>query len=97
TEPRLAAVVTAGHFNCWYKKLTSTEISPPQTRPTSYISVEEGLDMFTWDILNRFDHAELATLHAPRPYMVENGLRDTVSPVAWVEEEFAEVRRVYAE
>ena len=51
--------------------------------------------MFTWNVLNRFDHAELATLNAPRPYMVENGLRDTVSPVAWVEEEFAAVRKVY--
>ncbi len=94
-EERLAAVVTAGHFNDWARKLTSTEISPPLTRPTSYITVEEGMDMFTFDVLNQLGHAELVTLHAPRPYMVENGLRDAVTPTAWVEGEFARVRQVY--
>lgn len=94
-EGRLAVVVTAGHFNDWHKKLTSTEISPPLTRPTAYITVEEGLDMFTFDVLNRLGHAEMATLNAPRPYLVENGLWDTVTPTAWVEAEFSRVRKVY--
>ena len=51
--------------------------------------------MFNFDVLNRFDHAELATMHAPRPYMVENGLRDTVAPTVWVDNEFRRVQGVY--
>ena len=95
-EPRLAAVVTAGHFNHWQRKLTSLDILPPLIRPTAYISVDEGLDMFNYNICNELGHSELATRHAPRPYCVENGLLDTVTPTAWVEEEFARVRAVYA-
>ena len=94
-EPRLAAVVTAGHFNHWQRKLTSLEISPPLMRPTAYISVDEGLDMFNYNIGNELGHSELATRHAPRPYCVENGLLDTVTPTAWVEAEFTRVRAVY--
>lgn len=94
-EPRLAAVVTAGHFNQWQRKLTSLEISPPLVRPTSYISVDEGFDMFNYNVCNELGHSELATRHAPRACFVENGLFDTVTPTAWVEEEFARVRAVY--
>lgn len=95
-EPRLAAVVTAGHFNDWQDKLTSTEITAPLVRPTAYITVDEGYDMFTYNVLPEFGHAELATRFAPRPYMVENGLRDAVTPTAWVDREFARVKEVFA-
>jgi cephalosporin-C deacetylase-like acetyl esterase len=95
-EPELAVVVTAGHFNDWHKKLMSTEIHPPYSYTRSYITVDNCLDMFTFDVLNQLGHAELAALQAPRPYMVENGLRDPVSPKLWVEAEFAKVREVYA-
>lgn len=94
-EARLAAVVTAGHFNDWQPKLTSTDISPPQERPTSFITVEEGYDMFNYNVLNELGHAELATRFAPRPYFVENGLRDSVTPTAWVDREFARVQAVF--
>jgi dienelactone hydrolase len=95
-EPRLAAVITAGYFNDLQTKLTSTEISPPQERPTSFISVDEGYDMFTYDVFEQLSHAELATRFAPRPYMVENGLRDRATPTAWVDREFGRVRAVFA-
>jgi dienelactone hydrolase len=94
-EPRLAAVVTAGYFNELQTKLTSTEISPPQERPNSFISVDEGYDMFTYDVFNELSHAELATRFAPRPYMVENGLRDRATPTAWVKREFGRVEAVF--
>lgn len=94
-EPRLAAVITAGHFNQWQRKLTSLETPPPLTRPTCYLSVDEGFDMFNYNICHELGHSELATRHAPRPYYVENGLLDTVTPTAWVEEEFARVKAVY--
>ena len=96
-EPRLAAVVAAGHFNDWQDKLTSTEITPPLVRPTSYVTVNEGYDMFTFNVLDGLSAApQFATRSAPRPFMVENGLRDTVTPTTWVEREFARVHAVFA-
>jgi hypothetical protein len=95
-EPRLAAVVTAGHFNDWQNKLTSTDITSPLVRPTSYPTVDEGYDMFTFNVLNELGHAEFVTRFAPRPYMVENGLRDTVTPTTWVDREFGRVQAVFA-
>ncbi len=94
-EPRLAAIITSGHFNDWHPKLTSTRISPPYSTPTSYATVEECLDMFNFDIMNQLGHAELATYQAPRPFMVENGLKDSVTPLHWVESEFSKVSKVY--
>lgn len=95
-EPRLAAVVTSGHFNDWHRKLTSTEVIAPHPAPRSYICALEGMDMFTYNVLNELGHAEMTTLHAPRPYMVENGLRDGVAPAQWVDEEFSRVAAVFA-
>ena len=94
-EPRLAAVVTAGHFNDWQTKLTSLELSPPLVRPTSFVSVDEGYDMFNYNVLNELGHAELATCLAPRPHFIENGLQDSVTPTAWVDREFARVQAVF--
>jgi hypothetical protein len=94
-EPRLAAIVTAAYFNEWQTKLTSVETPAGLERPTSYISVDEGYDMFTYGVFNELSHAELATRFAPRPYMVEHGLHDRATPTAWVEREFARVQAVY--
>jgi hypothetical protein len=94
-EPRLCAVVTAGHFNDWQRKLTSLELSPPLVRPTCYASVDEGYDMFNYNVLNHLDHVQLMTRYAPRPHMIENGLQDTVTPTAWVDQEFARVRELF--
>ena len=43
-----------------------------------------------------FNHAELAALIAPRPFMVERGHDDGVAPDHWVAYEYAKVRRLYA-
>lgn len=94
-EPRLAAVVTAGHFNEWQTKLLSPELSPPLVRPTAYVTVDEGYDMFNYNVLNELGHAELATRFAPRPQMIENGLQDSVTPTAWVNREFARTQAVF--
>ncbi len=94
-EPRLAAVVTAGHFNEWQTKLLNPEISPPLVRPTAYVTVDEGYDMFNYNVLNELGHAELATRFAPRPQMIENGLQDSVTPTAWVNREFARTQAVF--
>jgi len=94
-ESRLAAVVTAGHFNEWQTKLLSPELSPPLVRPTAYVTVEEGYDMFNYNVLHELGHAELATRFAPRPQMIENGLQDSVTPTAWVDREFARAQAVF--
>ena len=94
-EPRLAAVLTAGHFNDWQTKLTSLELSPPLVRPTSFVSVDEGYDMFNYNVLNELGHAELVTRFVPRPHFIENGLLDSVTPTAWVDREFARVQAVF--
>lgn len=94
-EPRLAAVVTAGHFNEWQTKLLNPELSPPLVRPTAYVTVDEGYDMFNYNVLPHLGHAELATRFAPRPHMIENGLQDTVTPTAWVNREFARTQAVF--
>lgn len=94
-EPRLAAVVTAGHFSDWHKNLISTEISPPCEEPTSYLCVDEGMDMFYFNVLRLLGHAELTTHYAPRPYMVENGIYDWCAPIAFVNAEFERVQAVY--
>ncbi len=94
-EPRLTAVLTAGHFNDWQTKLTSLELSPPLVRPTSFVSVDEGYDMFNYNVLNELGHAELVTRFAPRPHFIENGLQDAVTPTAWVDREFARVQAVF--
>ncbi|MBX3010066.1 MAG: dienelactone hydrolase family protein [Caldilineaceae bacterium] len=95
-EERLAAVVTAGHFNEWQTKLLNPELSPPLTRPTAYVTVDEGHDMFNYNVLPELGHAELATRFVPRAQFVENGLLDTVTPTAWVEREFARTQAVFA-
>jgi len=41
------------------------------------------------------NYAEMANLMAPRPFMVERGHNDPVSPDEWVAHEYAKVRRFY--
>jgi dienelactone hydrolase len=84
-EVSLASVVVSGHFSQWQDKLFSTERAAALT----YVCVDEGLDMFHFNILNELGHAELLTARLPRPTMVESGLNDPVIPPDWVKAEFA--------
>jgi dienelactone hydrolase len=87
-EPRIAVTVCAGHFNNWTPKTTAPD------RGTSYMW-HINREIYQWDILNRFGHAELAGMIAPRPFMVENGMMDAVSPLDWVQPEWARVAALY--
>jgi hypothetical protein len=49
-----------------------------------------------WNLGHTFNYAEMASLIAPRPFMVERGHFDGVAPDAWVAYEYAKVRRLYA-
>jgi hypothetical protein len=51
--------------------------------------------MFEFDLGNTFNYAEMASLIAPRPFMVERGHHDGVAPDEWVAYEYAKVRRFY--
>ena len=51
--------------------------------------------MLEFNFANVVNYAELATLMAPRPFMVERGHSDGVAPDEWVAYEFAKVRRFY--
>ena len=88
--PRYRVVVCSGNFNEWAVKLAGTEL------PMSYLFTGE-YEMFEFDLANSFNHAELAWLIAPRPFLVERGHHDGVGLDEWVAFEYARVRRRYAE
>ena len=85
-----AASICTADFNEWVWKTTSVE------SPYSYLLLPE-YDMYEFDFANVVNYAELATLIAPRPFMVERGHEDGVAPDEWVAYEYARVRQYYAE
>lgn len=84
-----ALSICSADFNEWVWKNTST------TDRYSYLFTQE-YDMLEFDFANVINYAELATLMAPRPFMVERGHSDGVAPDEWVAYEFAKVRRFYS-
>ncbi|HYE19555.1 MAG TPA: hypothetical protein VEA69_13975 [Tepidisphaeraceae bacterium] len=95
TALRVPAVLTdyclsicSGDFNEWVAKISST------AWPFSYVFTHE-YEIYEWDLASTFNHAEMAALIAPRPFMVERGHYDGVSSDELVAYEFAKVRRLY--
>lgn len=89
-EPRIKAVVCSGNFNEWSWKITSDQ------EPFSYQFTRE-YEIYEFNQVNTFGHAEMATLIAPRPFFVERGHADGVGIDEWVSYEFAKVRRLFAQ
>ena len=83
-----ALSVCSADFNEWVWKNTSVDA------PYSYLLTRE-YDMIEFDFANVVNYAELGTLMAPRPFMVERGHFDGVAPDEWVAYEYAKVRRFY--
>jgi dienelactone hydrolase len=52
-------------------------------------------EVWEWNMSNTFGYSDLAGLMVPRPFMVERGHDDTVSPDEWVAAEYSKVRRRY--
>ena len=52
-------------------------------------------EIFEWNLGSTFNYAEMATLIAPRPFMVERGHYDGVSSDEMVAYEYAKVRHLY--
>jgi len=82
--------ICSGDFNEWIVKCSSTDL------PMSYMFTGE-YEMFEFDLGHTFNHAEMAGMIAPRPFMVERGHRDGVGLDEWVAFEYAKVRRRYAD
>jgi len=83
-----SVVVCSADFNEWVWKTTSLNFM------SSYMFVNE-YEIFEFNQANTFNHAEMASLIAPRPFMVERGHWDAVAPDEWVAYEYAKVRRLY--
>lgn len=85
---RYALSICSAHFNDWIRKNATVDSS------YSYLFTGE-YDMPEFNLGQTFNHAEMAALIAPRPFMVERGHEDGVGPDEWVEHEYAKVRRLY--
>ena len=79
--------ICSADFNEWVWKNASLA-------PHSYLWTNE-YEIFEWDLGSTFNYAEMATLIAPRPFMVERGHWDNVAPDEKVAHEYAKVRRLY--
>ena len=80
--------ICSADFNEWVWKNASTQ--------SSYSYVWGGeYEIFEFDLGSTFNYAEMATLIAPRPFMVERGHFDGVAPDETVAYEFAKVFYLY--
>ena len=80
--------ICSADFNEWVKKNVSNEDR------YSYLFTGE-YEIFEWNMGHVANYAEMSSLMAPRPFMVERGHDDGVAPDEWVAWEFAKVRRHY--
>jgi dienelactone hydrolase len=87
--PEYCLSICSADFNDWVWKNAST------SSPYSYVWTME-YEIFEFDLGRKFNYAEMATLIAPRPFMVERGHFDGVAPDERVGLEYAKVRHLYA-
>ena len=85
---RYCLSICSADFNEWVLKNASTR------HKESYVWTGE-YEIFEFDLGSTFNYAEMATLIAPRPFMVERGHFDGVAADEWVGYEFAKVRHLY--
>jgi len=85
---RYCLSICSADFNEWVLKCVTTE------SPYSYMFTGE-YEMPEWNLGHTFNYAEMASLIAPRPFMVERGHDDGVAPDTWVAYEYAKIRRMY--
>ena len=90
-EPRFQVVISSGHFNDWNVKTTDL------TQGTSYTFYFNVVDQYNFGMLGQFNHSDLASLIAPRAFMVEIGDHDGVEimPRSMVDREIDKALEVY--
>ncbi|GIX02985.1 MAG: hypothetical protein KatS3mg112_1922 [Thermogutta sp.] len=86
--PQYCLSICSADFNDWVWKNASTRSQ------YSYVFTGE-YEIFEFDLGETFNYAEMATLIAPRPFMVERGHFDGVAPDERVAYEYAKVRFLY--
>lgn len=84
-----ALSISASFFNQWTRKVAGTNDR------FSFLFTDEW-EVPVFNAGHTFDHAEMAYLMIPRPFMVERGHHDPVAHDRWVAHEYAKVRRLYA-
>jgi dienelactone hydrolase len=87
---RYCLSICSGDFNEWIWKTTSLTYAAGYPGTMEY-------DMFEWNLGQTFNYSEMASLIAPRPFMVERGHGDGVGRDEWVAYEYAKVRRLYSQ
>lgn len=87
---RYALSICSGDFNEWISKVTTTDFG------FSYMFTHEW-EIDEFNLGSIANHAEMAKMMAPRPFMVERGHRDGVGIDEWVAAEYAPVKRFYDE
>jgi hypothetical protein len=80
--------ICSADFSEWVFKINSNEA------PMNYIFTPE-YEIFEWNMGHVANYAELSSLMAPRPFMVERGHDDGVGYDEWVAWEYTKVRRHY--
>lgn len=80
--------ICSGDFTDWPRTMASNN------EKFSYLFTSE-YEVFEWNLAHVASYAELAMLMTPRPFMVEEGHRDSGQPSEWVAAEFGKVRRHY--
>ncbi len=88
---RYCLSICSADFNDWVWKNAATD---QESLRYSYANKGE-YEIFEWNLGGTFNYAEMATLIAPRPFMVERGHFDGVAPDDRVAFEFAKVRNLY--
>jgi hypothetical protein len=90
-EPRFQVVISSGHFNDWNVKTTDL------TQGTSYTFYFNVVDQYNFGMLGQFNHSDLASLIAPRAFMVEIGDHDGVEvmPRSMVDREIDKALEIY--
>ncbi len=90
-EPRFQVVISSGHFNDWNVKTTDL------TQGTAYLFYPNVVDQYNFGMLEEFNHSDLASLIAPRAFMVEMGDFDgvIVAPRSLVDREIEKVLEIY--
>jgi dienelactone hydrolase len=82
--------ITSGNFTDWIWKTTTSDFGGSYLFSPDY-------DVFDFNLGGTFNHAEMAALVAPRPFMVERGQSDATSPEAKVVYQYDIVEQLYAQ
>ncbi len=86
---RYCLSICSANYGDWTRKVSTLR------EPYGYGLTTE-YEMPEFDLGNTFNHAEMSWLICPRPFMVERGHHDQVTPDEWVGYEYAKTQRHYA-